>query len=245
VPFAVIASTRAGLRPVFPGAVARWAAGANPGPGLGGLCRAWGRGPGLAAVSAPSWDRQRAPAAEVSKEGKQAGRTGRSRRTRSPRAPLAFDLRAAPSSFPGRQLPPRAPGSPAHRPRVPPGQRGPEWGRGSGLAAATLHRAPGTAPVPASGGEHPPAKLESYTAITHKTFIKSDVIFSSEASAFFFSSPSIIFLLVGSLSFEKEGKEKYPEKKETEKPPGTFIWALLISERLADFSANKFALKPY
>lgn len=50
---------------------------------------------------------------------------------------------------------------------------------------------------------------------------------------------------MGSLSFEIEGGKKKKQKKEKEKPPGTFIWALLISERLADFSANKFALKPY
>ena len=40
----------------------------------------------------------------------------------------------------------------------------------------------------------------------------------------------------------KKKTKKQKTKEETEKPPGTFIWALLISERLADLSANNFAL---
>lgn len=110
---------------------------------------------------------------------------------------------------------------------------------GAALGAVTLRWTPGTALSPAFGGEHPPAKLESYTAITYKTFIKSHIILSSEGLAlllFFFFS---LFLL----SFKIEGKKK--NEKGKKKPPGTFIWALLISERLADFCANKFALKPY
>lgn len=81
----------------------------------------------------------------------------------------------------------------------------------------TLHWAPGMTLAPAFGGERPPAKLESYTAITYKTFIKSNIILFSEGLTFFFFSlyfcSWVPFLL----------RKKRGKKKEKEKPPGSFI----------------------
>lgn len=145
----------------------------------------------------------------MSNEGKQPGRVEGSRRTRNSRAPLAFELYCCVCPFSPRSPLPLAASLPSAslpragvgRPAVPRGQRG----RGSRLGALTLLWTPGTALSPAFGGEHRSAKLESYTAITYKTFIKSHIIFSSEGLALFFFS---LFLLVGSLSFKIDGEKK-------------------------------------
>lgn len=121
--------------------------------------------------------------------------------------PVSPPLAPSLGSFPAERSVPRAG---VGRPAVPRGQRG----RGSRLGALTLLWTPGTALSPAFGGEHRPAKLESYTAITYKTFIKSRIIFSSEGLALFFFSS--LFLLVGSLSFKIEGEKKKKEKRKRE-----------------------------
>lgn len=158
-----------------------------PWGGAAGPCRARGPAPEPPPHGAGTGGERRRG---VSNQGTQAGRVEGSRRTRSPRAPLAFELYCCVCPFPPpRPFPWRLPGPAPPVPSLPrAGAARPSRGD---TGAVTLLWAPGTALCPALGGEHLPAKLESYTAITYKTFINSHIILSSEGLALFFFSLSI------------------------------------------------------